>query len=255
MKTPAILFALLLSLFGLRMDSAAAEPARIVIMIGEDEYKTWETLPVFAEKDLRPLGHRVTIIHADETDKNKWPGLEAALHEADLLVVSVRRRTPYKEQLDAVRAHLAAGKPLVGIRTASHAFALLPKKTLTDPALAIWQEFDKDVLGGHYTGHYGKDEAAIRLAPDAGAHPILAGVDVGKLIGHGGLYKNTPLEPTATALLMGSISDVTEPVAWTHLHGEKKARVFYTSLGHWDDFASADFRRLLTNGITWALQK
>jgi len=236
--------------------SVAAEPPHIVFLIGEDEYKTWETLPEFAEKELKPPGHRVTIIHADTADQNNFPGLVAALRDADLLFLSVRRRTPHKEQLDAVRAHLAAGKPLVGIRTASHAFALRPKDTLTDPKLAVWPEFDPEVLGGHYTGHYGKDPAAVTLAPGAAPHPILSGVAVDKLVAHGGLYKNTPLEKTAVPLLIGTIAgQPAEPVAWTHRFGAKQARIFYTSLGHWDDFQNPEFRRFLVNGIAWALGK
>ena len=59
----------------------------------------------------------------------------AALREADVLFLSVRRRTPPQEQLEAVRAHLDAGKPLVGIRTACHAFSPLPNAPVTDPRL------------------------------------------------------------------------------------------------------------------------
>src|SRR6266542_4197630 len=88
------------------------ESPHVVFMIGEDEYHTWETLPEFAERDLKPRGYRVTIVNQDPADKNNFPGLVDALGTADLLVVSVRRRTPPSEQLDAVRAHLAAGKPL-----------------------------------------------------------------------------------------------------------------------------------------------
>ncbi len=233
----------------------AGEPARIVMMIGEDEYQTWETLPDFAGKELAAAGHRVTIIHADEADKNQFPGLVEALHESDLLILSVRRRTPPKAQLDAVRAHLAAGKPLVGIRTASHAFALRPKDKLEDPALAVWQDFDPEVLGGSYSGHYGRDAATVALAPGATAeHPILLGVTVSKLIAHGGLYKNTPLASDTTALLLGTIEgQPPEPVAWTRRYGEKQARVFYTSLGHWDDFLNPEFRRFLGNAVAWAL--
>src|ERR1043166_4515579 len=105
----------------------AAEPKTkpyIVFMIGEDEYKTWETLPEFAKTELEPKGFRATIIQADPSDKNNFPGLIEALRDADLLFISLRRRTPYKERLEAVRAHLKAAKPLVGIRTACHAFAL-----------------------------------------------------------------------------------------------------------------------------------
>jgi hypothetical protein len=53
----------------------AAEPPHIVIMIGEEEYHTWETLPEFAAKELKAAPYRVTIIQADATDKNQFPGL------------------------------------------------------------------------------------------------------------------------------------------------------------------------------------
>ena len=111
-------------------------------------------------------------------------------------------------------------------------------------------------LGGNYTGHYGKDAATITLVPGAESHSILRGVTVAELVGHGGLYKNTPLQNGTTPLLMGTLpGTATEPVAWTHRYGEKKARIFYTSLGHWDDFELPAFRRFLLNGIAWALEK
>lgn len=233
----------------------AADSARIVFMIGEDEYHTWETLPEFAEKDLRPKGYHVTIVNTDASNPNDFPGLVAALRDADLLFLSVRRRTPLREQLDAVRAHLAAGKPLVGIRTASHAFALRPKEKLTDAKFAVWQEFDPQVLGGNYSGHHGnKLLPAITLAPGAESHPILRGVSFAKFTSGGSLYKVSPLEKGAVPLLIGTIPDKpAEPVAWTHRYGDRQARVFYTSLGHPGDFKNPDFRRLLVQGVMWAL--
>ena len=44
----------------------AAKPpsADVVFMIGEDEYHTGETLPEFAERDLKPLGYRLTVVNA-----------------------------------------------------------------------------------------------------------------------------------------------------------------------------------------------
>jgi hypothetical protein len=62
-------------------------------MIGEREYDTQTTLPAFARLELRARGFRFTVIEADSTDPNAFPGLENALQEADLLVLSVRRRT------------------------------------------------------------------------------------------------------------------------------------------------------------------
>lgn len=232
-----------------------AQAAKLVFMIGEDEYLTWETLPAFAKSDVEPAGHRVTFIHADAADKNNFPGLVEALKDADLLLVSVRRRTPPKEQLDAVRAFLAAGRPLIGIRTASHAFALRPKDKLVDDRHANWQQFDPEVLGGNYGDHHkAKDKTILTIAPGAESHAILKEVKVSELIGNGTLYKNTPLAKTATPLLIGGIpNQPAEPVAWTHRYGPKQAKVFYTSFGHADDFKQPAFRRLMLNAIAWAL--
>lgn len=248
---------ILLATLWLATSLHAADPAHIVFMIGEDEYHTWETLPDFATKDLKSAGYYTTIINADAADKNNFPGLVAALKDADLLFISVRRRTPLKEQLDAVRAHLAAGKPIVGIRTASHAFALRPKDKLTDPRLASWQEFDPEVLGGHYENHHGNGpKTTVTRAPGAEKHAILEGLSIDKLIGNGSLYKVNPLVNDASPLLIGTIpGQPAEPIAWTHLYGPKHARVFYTSLGHPDDFQNPEFRRLLLNGVAWALAK
>ena len=67
----------------------------------------------------------------------------------------MRRRTPPTDQLDALRTHVAAGKPLVGIRTASHSFAVAGRnpKPVAE-GLATWPGFDAEVLGGHYHNHH-----------------------------------------------------------------------------------------------------
>ena len=246
------------ALAGTMLSLAAGPPApHIVFMIGEDESRTAETLPEFARQELEPGGHRITIVNADSADKNNFPGLVEALRTADLLVLSVRRRTPLAGQLDALRAHLAAGRPLVGIRTASHAFALRPSDPPVAAPLSTWQGFDPEVLGGHYSNHHpAGPPTVVTLAPGAAAHPILRGIAVERLTGAGSLYKVSPLESGTTPLLMGAIpGQAPEPVAWTRLYGSRQARVFYTSLGHPDDFSNAEFRRLLLNGVAWAIAK
>jgi type 1 glutamine amidotransferase len=227
---------------------------RVVFLIGEDEYKTWETLPVFAKKDLEWRGLQVTVVQQRSTDKHNFPGLVDAVRDADLLFVSVRRRALPKEQLEAVRAHLDAGRPLIGIRTASHGFAPRDQDAARG---AAWPTFDPDVLGGHYTGHHGNEtKSTLAVASGGESNPILTGVDVAKLIGNGSLYKVSPLQADATPILMGAIpGQPAEPVAWTRAYGPKRARVFYTSLGHPQDFEEPAFRRLLLNAIQWALDQ
>jgi type 1 glutamine amidotransferase len=64
-----------------------------------------------------------------------------------------------------------------------------------------------------------------------------------------------PLEPSAVPLVIGTIPEhPPEPVAWTNIAKAGGSRVFYTSLGHPDDFQEAMFRRLMLNGICWALE-
>jgi type 1 glutamine amidotransferase len=242
---------------GLSCAVAATKSAHVVFMIGEDEYKTWITLPEFAQTELEPRGYRVTIVHADKDAKNDFPTLIESLRQADVLFVSVRRRTPIKQQLEAVRAHLTAGRPLVGIRTTSHAFALRPKSKAPEPQFEVWQEFDAEVLGGNYTGHHGATEKTmITVTEQAAKHPILTEVSAAQLIGHGSLYTVSPLKNGTTPLLVGVVpGHPAEPVAWTYSYGPKQAPIFYTSLGHTEDFKNLQFRRLLVNSIDWALRK
>ena len=237
----------------------AHDRRNIVMVIGDDEYKTEVTLPQFAKNDLEPLGFSVKIIHADEQDKNNFPGLVEAVKNADLVLVSVRRRLPPKEQLDAIRAHVAAGKPLVGIRTACHAWSLRDEaktKELLAAGHDQWPQFDAEVIGGNYTGHHGNGpKTLVTLHGGVKDHPILRGIEVSELVGNGSLYRVQPLKSTTTPLLIGAVPDQEpEPVAWTNLSGARKTRVFNTSLGHPEDFANPHFRKLLTGGIFWSLE-
>ena len=66
---------------------------------------------------------------------------------------------------------------------------------------------------------------------------------------NGSLYKNPSIAADVTVLLTGSIPNQSEPVAWVR---EKDGRrVFYTSLGHPDDFKDENFTRLLVNALGW----
>jgi len=248
-----LLAALALALMPL---AARAAAPRIVFMIGEEEYHTWETLPEFAKADLEPLGYRITLIQADAADKNNFPGLIDALRDADLLFLSVRRRTPPVAQLDAVRAYLASGRPLAGIRTACHAFIVQGARP-ADPKLEDWPEFGPEVLGSHYTRHYNDAPmVTVAVAPGAESHPILKGVSAAALGGQTTLYAVSPLASDASALLNTTVpGHPTEAVAWTHAYGPNRARIFYTQLGAPNDFQNPDFRRLLVNGVAWALGK
>ncbi len=232
---------------------------RVVLWIGEDEYRTWETLPRFAREELAWRGLDPVVVTEDPVVKHHFPGLDEALRDTDLLVVSTRRRALAPATMAAVRAHLEAGRPLVGLRTASHAFA--PRGDDRAGALARglteWPEFDAQVLGGNYQGHHDAGPITqVRAASGAEAHPLLRGLDLTGFASRSSLYRSGPVAPAAEVLLWGEIrGQPPEPVAWTHRYGPRRARVFYTSLGGPEDFDTPAFRRLLLNGILWALDR
>lgn len=223
----------------------------IAIVINEPEYQTAETLTQFAESHLR-RDHRLRFFYGSEADNNLFPSIES-IADADLMILSVRRRTPPKEQLNAFRAFIAAGKPVIAIRTSSHPFHLRnqqPAGGYTD-----WPSFDADVVGGNYTNHYGNESvAAISMIPQQTGHPILKGVAVEPFAAGGSLYKVSPLSSKATPLLIGRIDGQTpEPVAWTYIRNDS-GRTFYTSLGAVKDFENPSFTTMLRNAVDWALE-
>ncbi len=222
----------------------------LVVVMGEDLYKTSETLPPFV---LKHFGRyfKITYVYADSENRNNIPGIEV-LDAADMAIWSVRRRGLPKAQLDVVRRYLTDGKPLVALRTTSHAFSLGNGKV--SEGLDQWPEFDREVLGGNYQGHHANDAKTMTWAlKDAAGHPILAGVPTEEFRVFGSLYRNAPLPTTTAPLMLGRIaeSDQPEPVAWTHQR-PGGGRVFYTSLGHPESFAVPAFRQLLHNAVYWA---
>ncbi len=220
----------------------------VVFLISEDEYHANETLPVFAQLLRDRSGDRCTVVLGH--GKQDLSGVEA-LASADLAVVYVRRRAFPKEQLDVLREYLAAGKPLIGLRTASHAFSI---KRDSPEGLDQWPEFDNDVLGGNYHGHgsnaVGTD---VTVVSEAAGHPILAGVDTAAWHSEGSLYNVLPIDEKATVLLHGTAPDMADPIAWTRTY--QGGRIFYTSLGYRTDFDQPQFRRLLINAVDWALDR
>jgi type 1 glutamine amidotransferase len=218
------------------------------MLVSESEYQTAKTLPVFAARHLEKDFRVVIVTGAGSTSDHSFERM-AEIVSADVLLVSVRRRTPPKAELDLVRRHVAAGRPVVGIRTASHAFARNAAQKLT-PGGADWPEWDAEVLGGHYTGHYDRGPLTTVRVADA-AHPILEGVSL-PFTSDATLYKTSPLQPGAKVLLTGEIEGhPAEPIAWTFTH-RGGGRAFYISLGNANDFTNPSFARLLKNGLLWA---
>jgi len=142
-------------------------------VIGENEYHTWETLPEFALQELVKRGVKCSFVNASSQQGDNDFANFNLIKEADLLFISVRRRTPPNEMMTLIRDHLKAGKPLAGIRTASHAFGAKP----ADDQHEGWPEFDAEVLGCSYQGHFGNSTTArVRVVSGSADHPVLTAV-------------------------------------------------------------------------------
>ena len=223
----------------------------VAIIMAEDEYETARTLPKFAAEHLGKA-FRVSLAFGSDEVRNDIPGIDV-LDDADVVLISIRRRVLEPKQMAAIRKFVRSGKPVIGIRTASHAFSLNEKAP--PDGFVAWEEFDGQVFGGAYHGHHGNDrKATIRTAPDATAHAILTGVPRTPFVQGGSLYQTNPLAQGTKVLLSGSISgQPSEPVAWTfkRVDGGKS---FYASMGHKADFENPAFVRLLLNSIYWAAE-
>lgn len=228
--------------------SAGDVRPHLAVVIAEDEYETHRSLPKFVSEQLGKH-FRVTLVFGNDEVRNDIPGIEV-LNDADVALFSIRRRTLPPDQLAVVREFVESGKPVVGIRTASHAFSLRRKPA--PEGFADWPEFDAEVFGGSYSNHHGNElKSNIAVIQAARAHPILAGVADSFPQG-GSLYMTSPLADGATPLMLGTVEGKpSEPVAWTFTRKDG-GRSFYSSLGHPADFENSQFVTLLTNGIRWA---
>lgn len=228
-------------------------------------------------------GFRVAVCYSldergmiDPNNRRSVTGL-AALRRADLLVLFTRFRDLPPEQFQLFLDYLDRGGPIVGFRTATHAFQFdrdKEKNRLWGPG----GEKIADLLGQHWIthhGHHGDNQqrlTAVTLIEEHAGHPILRGVqpfeayswlyhvegggdrlhgdDVTRLLNGRSLISSHQMAGRTDRY------PLTNPVAWTKTYagpGEKRVRVFFTTLGHPFDFKEPAMRKLALNGILWAL--
>ena len=221
----------------------------LVIVMAEKLYQTEQTLPKFAIEQLGKT-FRVSTVFDSAKDPNDLVGIEILDH-ADIAMFSIRRRTPSKEQMKIIKRFVESGKPVVGIRSASHAFSLRGKPA--PEGHSVWPEFDAQVLGGSYRNHHANElQSAITPTDSGKKHPVLKGIWNQPFTQLGSLYKNPNNVDGVDVLMIGTVDGFpAEPVAWTFTRADG-GRTFYTSIGHPKDFETPAFMRLLTNGIHWA---
>lgn len=212
------------------------KPLSVCLVSGSVEYKSDESLAAFEPWLAERFGIRCT--RAFRRADDDLPGLQN-LDTCDVMLLFTRRLAIDGEQLDRVKRYCNAGRPIVGVRTASHAFQ-------------NWLALDREVFGGNYKGHYPEGpETEIRLTGEGKTHPLLNGFEAFRSAGS--LYRNNGLADDCRVLLTGIIPEHAEPIAWVREH--RGGRVFYTSLGHPQDFTVESFRQLLAKALLWTARR
>ncbi len=242
--------------------------ARVVFLSAEGEYGANQTLPALAHALTVKYGLSCEVLQGlaqrKGPERHYLPNMQV-LDSADLVVLFARRRALPVAQMQQLKDYLGRQKPLIAIRTSSHAFAL---RGPTPDGCAQWPDFDQEVLGADYNG-YPHGETKAQVVPAARTHPIVQGIK-GPFRIRETMYRSSPLGPNCQVLMLGRCvngnsadkryhvdSDTPEPaqpVAWTHdFHG---ARIFSTSMG--SDraaFKQKWYRQMLINAIFWAMDR
>lgn len=256
----------------------------VVLISGDEEYRSEEALPQLGKILAKRHGFHCTVLFAvapdgtiDPNRQDNIPGLEA-LRKADLMIIATRFRNLPDDQMKEVVDYVESGRPVIGMRTATHAFSIRPGKTYSHYSFNSkeWDGgFGRQVLGEtwiNHHGHHNKEGTRGLIAPGMVHHPILRGIKDGDIWGTTDVYAvRLPLPSDSKPLILGQVIDTMTadgkpvtgkkndpmmPVAWiktfTGKNG-KSARVFTTTMGAAEDLVSAGTRRMLVNASYWAV--
>jgi type 1 glutamine amidotransferase len=261
----------------------------IVLVSGDEEYRSEEMMPQLGKILATHHGFKCTVLFAIDkasgeiapTVLDNIPGLEA-LKTADLLVLFTRFRSLPEDQLKHIEEFVNAGNPVVGLRTATHAFngikGAYAKWNFNSKAEGFDGGFGRQVLGEtwiNHHGHHAKESTRAVVAKGQENNPIVKGCE--DIWGPSDVYTvRLPQPEGCVPVLMGQVlegmnpsdkplsgatdpkkkNDPMMPVAWTKTYtgaGGKASRVFTTTMGCSKDFESEGFRRLMVNACYWAV--
>ncbi len=255
----------------------------IVLVSGDEEYRSEESLPQLGRILAERHGFRCTVLFAinPETGRIKpdynenIPGT-SKLSGADLMVIFTRFRNLPDEQMEPIDAYLKSGKPVIGMRTATHAFKYPGESrwahysfNYSGPKKPWKGGFGRLVLGETWVTHHGdhgKQSTRGVIPDDAEDHPITNGVNDGDVWGPTDVYAvRLPLPDDSNPVVLGQVlsgmkpdskpvkggkNDPMMPVAWTksyQLPDGEPGSVFTTTMGASQDLESEGLRRLLVN--------
>jgi hypothetical protein len=252
----------------------------VVLISGDDEYRSEEAMPQLARILSTHHGFRTTVLFAIDPKtgfvkpdhQTNIPGMEA-LKTADLCILFLRFRNLPDEQMKFLDDYLAAGKPVMGLRTSTHAFNVPKGKTYSKWSWGSgekgWEQgFGKQVFGETWVSHHGNhDKESTRgiVVAKEKDHPILRGIKDGDIWGPTDVYGVGKLLGDSKPLVLGQVlkgmkptdppvegrkNDPMMPIAWTKSYSPKEGvtcKTFCCTCCSSQDLESAGLRRLLVN--------
>ena len=256
----------------------------VVFISGDEEYRSEEGLPMLAKILSQRHGFKCTVLFSLADDgtinPNNQKSLSAPeqLDSADAIVMLVRFRQWPEDATKHFTDAMNRGVPVIGLRTATHAFSGYPDSSPN--AVLNWNNkeggWGKQVLGETWVSHWGghKSEATNGIIePGSEKDPLLQGVtgvfgltDVyeahppadAKILLRGQVLKGLVTESPAADYKKGDhgVNDPMMPIAWTRSvksASGKTNKVLCTTMGDATDLESQGLRRLLVNGVFWGL--
>ena len=233
----------------------------VVLISGDEEYRSEEALPMLGKILSQHHGFKCTVLFSidpekgfiDPNNQKNLPGM-SALETADLMIVATRFRTPSEAQMKPFERYLDSGKPVIGLRTATHGFR------------GKWNYFGLKILGEQWVAHHGghKRQGCRGVVEVSNAkHPILNGVT--DVFAPSDVYTVKHLQASDTILLRGAVTETLDPkspaiagpknnpmmpLAWVRQYtspGGAQGQAFCTTMGAAVDFMSSGTRRLVVN--------
>jgi hypothetical protein len=260
------------------------EGKQIVFLCGDEEYRSEEGLPMLAKILAVRHGFKCTVLFPinpadgtiDPVTLTNIPGMEA-LDTADLCVMGLRFRELPDPQMKHFVDYLEAGKPIIALRTSTHAFQYAQNRQ-SPYAKYDWQSrewpggFGQQVLGETWVSHHGEHgkESTRGVINQAFLnHPILRGVR--DIWGPTDVYTVSHLPTNATVLVRGQVlkgmkpsdppvenekNNPLMPLVWVRDYtgaGGHTSKIVTTTMGAAVDLENEGLRRLLVNACYWAV--
>jgi hypothetical protein len=255
----------------------------VVLVSGDEEYRSEEGLPQLGKILAARHGFTCTVLFAvnpadgtiDPNNRSNIPGLEA-LKSADLMIIATRFRNLPDEQMRYIADYVSAARPVIGMRTATHAFDIPAGKTYARFSWRSkqWRDgFGRQVLGETWIdhhGHHGVESTRGVIAPGMADNPIVRGCK--DIWAPTDVYTvRLPLPGDSRPLVLGEVlkgmkptdppvagkkNHPMMPVAWTRTYrgaDSHVGRVFTTTMGAAVDLESEGLRRLLVNAAYWCV--